>query len=413
MCVNMCTAPIRFLQQGHQGPDVLLVQTALACQPNTFSGRFLKPQTKFGIFSKDAADFGILSGSGADIGILSDLGAACAVFPGLADELEVLVDPAGRATVAHPGMAALPYGLWTRRHLVRGILGGFLRPGFPNPALAIVPHGVFCSKTVEAVRAFQQAYGLGITGCVDLPTWQRLFPPCRLRLQITPPPPRSGALLGQSFGKPGSSGGSSAGNGNLPRQTGTSTTAKQGATKAAANQGAPPKPPPPAAEEGDDRVEVSVGYNSDNTMSVEAEFLLAKKKWQALGRELGVKANVDGELHQPLDTKLGRYAVLKGSVEVEDIWQSKNKLFSLDASVEAAYQQPLDKGPKNDNNHVVAVHAVADLNLNLPNLVTKPWLKPLVPKLTLEGTAGPEWTTETGHVDPLKPGAELKAVWSF
>ncbi len=64
----------------------------------------------------------------------------------------------------------------TRPDAVRNLQRYLRRLSFDDPALRRIPvDGIFETATEDAVKAFQEAYGLAPTGRVDRATWDRIY----------------------------------------------------------------------------------------------------------------------------------------------------------------------------------------------------------------------------------------------
>ena len=167
---NLMTAPCIPLQPGQQSLGVFLAQTALTGLPGGGFGAcgdpdadlriFPLPNQLPGRFSVTRPSFRLLPFAGAALCAPASTAGSGMGFPNWMSVLQR--DPLGCC------------------YYLRGILGGLMRTGHAIPIPGMTPHGMYCSQTEAAVRAFQQRYRLGVTGCVDQATWQRLFPCCRL-----------------------------------------------------------------------------------------------------------------------------------------------------------------------------------------------------------------------------------------
>jgi hypothetical protein len=283
---------------------------------------------------------------------------------------------------------------------------------------------MYCSQTEAAVRAFQQRYRLGVTGCVDLATWQRLFPCCCLSLRLSPIVKGPAAGVGQNRAQlSGQTGGQPS------RQTGGQPSGQTAAQRA--------NTPPPPAPKGDDdkKHELALGLSSDETLSLEYTYTMSQRElgsWLLSKDGVNLKQGLTGEAHQPYNTSLGRYLNFKYSLTAEDVLNFGGGKLSLDGFAEAAVKVPLDSGPKNgntasstpssqgnssgstnDNTAGVAVHLGVDINIGLPKITGVDWL----PKLVLEGTGGPETSLKSTNPKSWETdwnwGGELKASWEF
>lgn len=297
------------------------------------------------------------------------------------------------AKVVHDCVAGLHGGPWDCAPCVQAAVGG-LAGSHPSVWFHVLADGVFGAQTEAAVKDFQKRNGLSASGIVDEPTWDALFPPCRLRLRTTFLDQKCRPLfsaLGMGQCGPGRRPSS--------QDRGNKNT----------NDNASPTPPAPPKPKGDDGIlQAQVGIQTDRTLYVQAQFLLAKHRWDLIGRD--IEHSLSYELDVPYASKTGYKFQIQYQLQVDNIISLGDGILTTDGFAQVDYVGALDKGTASDPNpNNFGGYVGLTLKLDFGKMLNADWLHL---KLGVQPKVGEKYRLDT-HKLEFDPGGAAFFEWDF